>query len=136
MVCYFVLDMLETASGARRPRVLKENAEGLNYLRYARTRPIRSSASSAEGIALFSWPDGATALLDAVYLGLSVMRNARNDRKVLLIVSDGGDNHSRYTARDVMSALAESNVQICAMGVLMKLPEPGPIAWGQTCWLP
>jgi Ca-activated chloride channel family protein len=46
-------------------------------------------------------PDGGTALLDALYLGLDRIRKARNERKVLLIVSDGGDNHSRYTAKGV-----------------------------------
>lgn len=39
--------------------------------------------------------DGTTALLDALYLGLDRMKKTRNERKVLLIVSDGGDNHSR-----------------------------------------
>jgi Ca-activated chloride channel family protein len=67
-------------------------------------------------------PDGATALLDAVYLGLSKMKHAHNERKVLLIVSDGGDNHSRYTTRNVLSAVAESNVQIYAMGVFDDAP--------------
>jgi Ca-activated chloride channel family protein len=68
-------------------------------------------------------PDGATALLDAVYLGLSRMKDARNERKVLLIVSDGGDTHSRYTAREVLSAVAESNVQIYAMGIFDEAPR-------------
>jgi len=68
-------------------------------------------------------PDGATALLDAVYLGLSRMKDARNERKVLLIVSDGGDTHSRYTAREVLSAVAESSVQIYAMGIFDEAPR-------------
>jgi Ca-activated chloride channel family protein len=68
-------------------------------------------------------PEGLTALLDAVYLGLNTMKNARNERRVLLIVSDGGDNHSRYTAREVLSTLAESNVQIYAMGVFDDAPR-------------
>ena len=68
-------------------------------------------------------PDGGTALLDAAYLGLSKMKDAHNERKVLLIVSDGGDNHSRYTTRDVLSAVEESNVQIYAMGVFDEAPK-------------
>ncbi len=68
-------------------------------------------------------PDGATALLDAVYLGLSRMKDARNERKVLLIVSDGGDTHIRYTAREVLSAVAESSVQIYAMGIFDEAPR-------------
>jgi len=52
-------------------------------------------------------PDGTTALLDAVYLGLNMMKYAANERKILLIVSDGGENHSGYTPREVFSALME-----------------------------
>lgn len=62
-------------------------------------------------------PEGTTALLDAVYLGLNAMKHAQNQRRVLLIVSDGGDNHSRYTERQVLSLLAESNVQTYAFGI-------------------
>lgn len=68
-------------------------------------------------------PEGLTSLLDAVYSGLSEMRFARNERKILLIVSDGGDNHSRYTAREVLSSLAESNVQAYALGIFDDAPR-------------
>lgn len=68
-------------------------------------------------------PDGATALLDAVYLGLLKMKKARNERKVLLLVSDGGENHSRYTAREVLSTVAESNVQIYGIGIFDEAPR-------------
>ena len=43
-------------------------------------------------------PGGLTALLDAVELGVREMKKAKNPRKALVVVSDGGDNHSRYTA--------------------------------------
>ena len=62
-------------------------------------------------------PRGDTALLDAVYLGLRQMRKARNSRKILLIVSDGGDNHSRFSAREVENLARESDVEIYAIGV-------------------
>ena|ERR1700675_1004019 len=62
-------------------------------------------------------PDGTTALLDALYLSLDRLKKARNERKVLLIVSDGGDNHSRYTIKEVWSVLIESGVQIYATGI-------------------
>ena len=68
-------------------------------------------------------PEGTTALLDAVYLGLSRMKQAQNQRKVLLIVSDGGDNHSRYTSRHMSSLLAESNVQTYALGIFTDVPR-------------
>jgi len=65
----------------------------------------------------FTKPAGSTALLDGVYLGLRQMRKARNARKILLIVSDGGDNHSRYGAREVSRLARESDVEIYAMDV-------------------
>ena len=65
----------------------------------------------------FLQPGGLTALLDAVHLGLREMKQARNPRKALLIVSDGGDNHSQYTARQIQSLVREADVQIFAMGV-------------------
>jgi len=59
---------------------------------------------------------GRTSLLDAIYMGLREMRSARYSRKVLLILSDGGDNHSRYTEHDVRAAVKESDVLIYAIG--------------------
>ncbi len=59
---------------------------------------------------------GQTSLLDAIYMGIRKMRDARYARKALLILSDGGDNHSRYTERDVKSALKEADVTVYAVG--------------------
>jgi Ca-activated chloride channel family protein len=64
---------------------------------------------------------GRTALLDAIYLGLEKMRSAATNRKALLVISDGGDNHSRYTESDVRRALQESDVEIYAVGVFNLL---------------
>jgi len=72
---------------------------------------------------------GRTSLLDAIYLGLYEMRKAKHTRKVLLIFSDGGDNHSRYTERDIRDAVKEADVQIYAVGIhnpytsRMRTPE-------------
>ena len=65
---------------------------------------------------LFTRTKGQTALLDAVYLGLHKMRAAKYPKKGLLIISDGGDNHSRYSERDVKSAVKESDVMIYSIG--------------------
>jgi Ca-activated chloride channel homolog len=64
---------------------------------------------------------GQTALLDAIYLGLSDMRKASTNRKALLVISDGGDNHSRYTEKDIKQAVKESDVQIYAVGIFEPL---------------
>jgi len=62
-------------------------------------------------------PDGQTALLDAIYLAITKMRSARYQRRALLIVSDGGDNHSRYGLKDIKSLLEEANVEVYAIGI-------------------
>jgi len=66
---------------------------------------------------LTSQSKGQTSLLDAIYMALQKMRGARYARKALLIVSDGGDNHSRYSENDVKSAIKESDVMVYAVGV-------------------
>lgn len=58
-----------------------------------------------------------TALLDAIYYGIAKMRQARHQRKALLVVSDGGDNRSRYTEGEVKSLVRESDVEIFSMGI-------------------
>jgi Ca-activated chloride channel homolog len=64
---------------------------------------------------------GQTALLDAIYLGLGEMRKASTNRKALLIISDGGENHSRYTERDIKQVVKESDVQIYVVGIFEPL---------------
>jgi Ca-activated chloride channel family protein len=62
-------------------------------------------------------PGHRTALLDAIYFGLTKMRQARYERKALLVVSDGGDNRSRYTESEVRSTVRESDTQIYSIGI-------------------
>ena len=62
-------------------------------------------------------PEGRTALYDAVYLGLEKLKTAQNGRKALLLISDGGDNHSRYTTSDIQAFVREQDVQIYAIGL-------------------
>jgi Ca-activated chloride channel family protein len=66
---------------------------------------------------LTSLPKGRTALLDAIYVGLNKMRQAKFQKRALLIISDGGDNHSRYTEGEIKSLVKESDVTIYAIGV-------------------
>lgn len=66
-------------------------------------------------------PVGRTSLLDAIHMGQVEMKRARNPRKALVILSDGGDNHSRYTVAEIRRAVAESDVEIYAMGIF----DPG-----------
>ena len=62
-------------------------------------------------------PGGLTALLDAAEMGLREMKKATNTRKAILIVSDGGDNNSKYSATEIQNLVREADVQVYAMGV-------------------
>jgi Ca-activated chloride channel homolog len=62
-------------------------------------------------------PFGRTSLLDAIHMAVGEMKHARNTRKALVIVSDGGDNRSRHTEREIKNAMLESDVQVYAMGI-------------------
>jgi Ca-activated chloride channel family protein len=67
-------------------------------------------------------PKGRTALLDAIYLGINKMKQAHNQKKALLIISDGGDNRSRYTINEIKSIVKEADVQIYAIGIFEQAP--------------
>lgn len=60
---------------------------------------------------------GLTAMFDGAQLALHEMQRAKNPRKALVIISDGGDNNSRYSAGELESLVREADVQIYAMGV-------------------
>src|SRR5580658_8792042 len=60
---------------------------------------------------------GRTSLLDAIHMAILQMKKARNSRKAIVIVSDGGDNCSRYSVGQIKNALLESDVQVYAMGI-------------------
>lgn len=76
-----------------------------------------NSVEELQSRLLFTGAHGRTALLDAIYLGLSQMRGARNAKRALLILSDGGDNHSRYNESDIRNFLKEADVQLYAIGI-------------------
>ena len=76
-----------------------------------------SSVEHIQSELAYATPKGCTALLDAIYLGINRMREAGHKRKALLIISDGGDNHSRYTEDEVKAMVQEADVQIYAMGL-------------------
>jgi VWFA-related protein len=65
----------------------------------------------------FTQSKGRTALLDAVYMAVHEMKKARNPRKALLLISDGGDNSSRYSEAEIKSVVKEADVQIYAIGI-------------------
>lgn len=73
--------------------------------------------SAIQDALLYAKPRGSTALYDAVALAMDQMRQAQNRRRVLFLVSDGGDNHSRLTERELRRRIEEEDVQIHAIGI-------------------
>jgi Ca-activated chloride channel family protein len=81
------------------------------------TSGFTTSVEELQTRMMFTAARGRTALLDAVYLGLSQMRGAHNAKRALLIISDGGDNHSRYNENDIKNFLKEADCQLYAIGI-------------------
>jgi Ca-activated chloride channel homolog len=83
-------------------------------------------------------PENRTALIDAVYLAVDKLRQGKYERKALLIISDGGDNRSRYTEGELRRAVRESDVQIYSIGIFDQFaatPEEqlGPMLLTDVC---
>ena len=76
-----------------------------------------SSVEDLQSRILSASAKGRTALLDGIYLGLSEMRSARNAKRALLIISDGGDNNSRYNERDLKRLVREADTQLYSIGI-------------------
>jgi Ca-activated chloride channel family protein len=120
-------------SGSMDDKVIREKGAILQFMKTSNPqdeyfaigfndRPVllsdfTSSANDVEARLTNIQPGHRTALLDAIYMGLQKMKQAKYQRKALLIVSDGGDNNSRYTPGEVRNAVRESDVQIFAMGI-------------------
>ena len=80
------------------------------------TVPFTTDASLIRNQLMFRQPSGRTALLDAVTLAIGAMKGARNPRRALLIISDGGDNDSRYTEFEIRHRVRESDLWIYSIG--------------------
>jgi len=83
-------------------------------------------------------PENRTALIDAIYLGVDKLKQAKYERKALLIISDGGDNRSRYTEGELRRVVRESDVQIYAIGIFDQYAptteeQQGPILLNDIC---
>src|ERR1700758_1328716 len=84
------------------------------------------SIEDIQGKLVYTIPKGRTALLDAIYLGVSKMRQAKYPKRALLVISDGGDNHSRYTEGEIKSVVKEADLLMYAIGIYdryMSTPE-------------
>jgi Ca-activated chloride channel family protein len=87
--------------------------------------PFTPDPENIQSRLAFIQSKGRTALLDGVYLAMNEMKRARNGRKAILIISDGGDNSSRYTESEVRKAVREADVQIYAIGIFEPYASRG-----------
>ena len=122
------------SSGSMSPKMEKARSAVAAFLRNSnpddefsliefndRARLVSGFTTSTEEIqnrVMFIRPTGQTALLDAVYLALNEMGHARNQRKAVMIISDGGDNHSRYSLKEVKNFVRETDTQVYSIGIV------------------
>ena len=66
---------------------------------------------------MFTKAGGRTSLVDAIYLGLHNMRKAKYQRRAIIVITDGGDNNSRYTTKETLRYLREADVQLYTIGI-------------------
>jgi VWFA-related protein len=80
-------------------------------------QPFTRNLEEIQNKLTFVLSKGRTALLDAVYMALQEMKKAHNPRKALLLISDGGDNSSRYSEPEIKALVKETDAQIYAIGI-------------------
>jgi VWFA-related protein len=79
--------------------------------------PFTTNSEEIQNRLTFTNAKGRTALLDGVLMAMSHMKKARNPRKAVIILSDGGDNSSRYTESEIKKVVREADVQVFAIGI-------------------
>ena len=89
---------------------------------------LTTSTEEIQNRLTFTQAKGRTALLDGIYLAMNEMKKARNPRKAILVISDGGDNSSRYTESEIKNLVREADVQIYAIGIFEPASSRGRTA--------
>ena len=91
--------------------------------------PLTRNVEEIQNQLTWAQSKGRTALLDAIVLAMHEMKNSNKNRKALLIISDGGDNSSRYSEGEVRNLVREGDVLMYAIGIYeyaggrMRTPE-------------
>jgi Ca-activated chloride channel family protein len=89
-----------------------------------------SSIEDIQSQLVFANAKGRTALLDAIYMGMKKMKSAHHEKKAMLIISDGGDNRSRYTDTEIKSLVKEADVEIYSIGLFDNSPATSEERYG------
>jgi Ca-activated chloride channel family protein len=118
-------DKISTARDAAATFLKTGNAEDEYFLvtfsQEARlTENFTTDVSRLQNRLIFSPAKGLTPLFDAVYMALDKMKSARHKRRALLLITDGEDNHSRYSFGDIKEFIKEQDVQLFAIGIVNR----------------
>jgi Ca-activated chloride channel homolog len=81
------------------------------------TKLFSASVDELESALLTPVPTGRTALYDAIINALAHIERSSNERKALVMFSDGGDNASKHTLNQVLQAVAQSGVTVYTIGL-------------------
>jgi Ca-activated chloride channel homolog len=84
-------------------------------------QPFTKQPGDIQDRLMFIGSKGRTALMDGLILSMEEMRHAKHKRKAILLISDGGDNNSRYSVREVKARMREADVQVYAIGIVEPL---------------
>lgn len=90
--------------------------------------PFTTNTQQIQDQLTFTQAKGRTALLDGIYDALQYLRKGKNPRKAIIIISDGGDNSSRYTESEVRNLLREADAQMYAIGIFEPMGSRGRTA--------
>jgi len=90
--------------------------------------PFTRDVEEIQNRLTFTQAKGRTALLDAIYLAMQTLKKGRNPRRALLVISDGGDNSSRYTETEIRNLLKEADAQVYAIGIFEPIGSRGRTA--------
>jgi Ca-activated chloride channel homolog len=61
--------------------------------------------------------DGETALYDAIAVALEHLKKGERDKKVLIVVSDGGDNASKHKLAEILAMVGQPDAIIYTIGI-------------------
>jgi len=124
------------SSGSMATKLAQERAAALELMREANPQdefslilfgneprvaiPFSESADDVSRVVISTQPDGFTSLWDAMYLAVQQQKNSNHARKAVVVISDGGDNHSHYTEDEIKTVLKEADVQVYAIALSEK----------------
>jgi Ca-activated chloride channel homolog len=85
--------------------------------------PFTNNAAQLETALSRNVITGMTALYDAIAVALDQLQRGKWDKKVLIVVSDGGDNTSKHSLAQIMGMVNHSNALVYTIGIFDDTDE-------------